>query len=148
MLTSLLYIPATGSMYQGLMLPAALELPALFGLSAAKRASFSAASGRLVAGACLAVILNSEYIRMPDIAMIIPSSRCGGIGSWNNPTPPAITSIVLRCPVTLKVTDEVAPMTRNVDRLTTSPSSAVLAMSIAAPGVNSYPKRVSGPGGC
>ena len=48
----------------------------------------------------------------------------------------------------LKVTLEVAPMTRKVDRLTARPRMAVLATAVMTAGVYWKPSRVSGPRSC
>lgn len=57
---------------------------------------------------------------------------------------PSLT--VLKWPTTLYVRDDVAPITRKVDRLTKTPSRPEITMAVTAPGVYEKPSTVSGVG--
>ena len=60
---------------------------------------------------------------MPASATQTPANFLAGIWSPKKATPPASTMISFRCPITLKVSPEVAPIIRNVDHDTSSPST-------------------------
>ena len=55
----------------------------------------------------------------------VPRNFWGGIASPKKMQPPARMMMVFTWPTILYVSDDVAPMTRNVDRLTTRPSAAL-----------------------
>ncbi len=63
---------------------------------------------------------------MPDMATLMPASFLRGISSPKNMQPPIKMITVFMWPTTLYVSDDVAPITRNVDRLTCTPRRSKL----------------------
>jgi hypothetical protein len=61
-----------------------------------------------------------EYQMMPSMATLMPASFLRGISSPKNMQPPIRMMTVLMWPTTLYVSDDVAPITKKVDRLTCS----------------------------
>jgi hypothetical protein len=70
------------------------------------------------------------YQEMPSSVTLMPASLFRGIASLNSRHPPARMKIILEWPMMLNVRLDVAPMTRIVDRLTSTPSSAETRMAL------------------